>query len=203
MYVSVSIHAGFRHFFKGSNFRENARFWFRLRRVRYREGRLDSYNNKVISQSCVVSPITQDGLERLASALNRMIWEYSPERQQQQHAAFESALASWRADAIKPAMPDEAHVHQVLAENAVREKNVDKAIDEYDAALEIFPTWPDGQNNLAFLCGESGDYDCAIEHAQDYLELVPDATDAQAVKDKIIIWRDKQTQGQASAVSAP
>lgn len=104
---------------------------------------------------------------------------------------FKEEAATWRAASIKPAMPDEAHVHQVLAENAVREKNLDKAMDEYEAALDIFPTWPDGQNNLAFLCGESGDYECAIEHAQEYLELVPNATDAQAVKDKIIIWKDK------------
>jgi predicted TPR repeat methyltransferase len=65
--------------------------------------------------------------------------------------------------------------------------------------LVIFPTWPEGQFNLAFLCGETGDYGCAVEHMQDYLELVPDAPDAQAAKDKLIIWKDKLNSGQIPA----
>jgi tetratricopeptide (TPR) repeat protein len=134
---------------------------------------------------------TEDKANRYAAAVNRLIWENSPEMEAKRSAQFPLIAAQWRSAAVKPSMPDEAHVHQVLAENAVREKNFDKAIDEYEAALEIFPTWPDGQNNLAFLCGETGDYDCGVEHAQDYLELVPNAPDAEAVKDKIIIWKDK------------
>lgn len=114
---------------------------------------------------------------------------------------FREDITAWRSAAVKPPMPEDARVHQVLAENAVREKNLDKAIGEYEAALQIFPTWPDGQNNLAFLCGETGDYDCAIEHAQDYLELAPNATDGQAVKDKIIIWKDKIGESQSSQAS--
>jgi hypothetical protein len=31
---------------------------------------------------------------------------------------------------------------------------------------------------------------------QDYLELVPDAPDAQAARDKIIIWKDKVARSQ-------
>lgn len=160
----------------------------KLCRIGFLNGAHDSYGHNELPRSRFSD---QDAAEHFVSAMNRMIWEYSPERQQQRHAAFEAAVASWQAAAVKPSIPDAAHDHQVLAENAVREKNFDKAIDEYEAALEIFPTWPDGQNNLAFLCGETGDYACGIEHAQDYLELVPDATDAQAVKDKIIIWKDK------------
>lgn len=113
---------------------------------------------------------------------------------------FNQRIAEWRAASGKAPMPAEAHVHQVLAENAVREKDLDKAIDEYEAALEIFPTWPDGQSNVALICGETGDYDCAIEHMQEYLALVPDAPDAQAAKDKLIIWKDKLSQSQAQAV---
>lgn len=136
--------------------------------------------------------------QQFVAAMNRMIWEYTPEGQAQA-ASVQKALEAWQSAPVKPAMPDEAHVHQVLAENAVREKNFDKAVDEYEAALEIFPTWPDGQSNVALICGETGDYDCAIEHMQDYLELVPNAADAQAAKDKLIIWKDKLSQSQAQA----
>lgn len=109
---------------------------------------------------------------------------------------FKTDAAAWRALAVKPLMPEGAREHKVLAENAVQEKNFPKAIDEYEAALNIFPTWPEGQFNLALICGQTGDYGCAVEHMQNYLELVPDAQDAQAAKDKLIIWRDKLAHSQ-------
>ena len=136
----------------------------------------------------------QTNAERFVSGLNRMIWEYTPEGKSHtaaEHEALEASLGGWRALPVKPTMPEDARAHRVLAENAVQEKNLSKAIDEYEAALEIFPTWPDGQFNVALICGENGNYDCAVEHMQNYLELVPDAPDAQAAKDKIIIWKEK------------
>lgn len=104
---------------------------------------------------------------------------------------FKERASAWRAAAVKPAMPEEAREHQVLAENAYREKDLRKTIEEYEAGLEIFPTWPEGQFNVALICGETGNYDCAVEHMQDYLELVPTAPDAQAAADKLIVWKDK------------
>lgn len=79
----------------------------------------------------------------------------------------------------------------MLAENAVQEKDAVKAIAEYTAALTIYPTWLEGQFNLALLCVDTGDYNAAVGHMQAYLELMPDAPDARAAKDKLIIWRDK------------
>jgi tetratricopeptide (TPR) repeat protein len=144
-----------------------------------------------------------DDANHFAQALRWLMANGSQAEAQQEefNEKFKTEASMWQTIQPKPAMPDEAHVHQVLAENAVREKNFDKAIDEYEAALEIFPTWPDGQSNVALICGETGDYDCAVEHMQDYLELVPGAPDAQAAKDKIIIWKDKLAQDQNSAAS--
>jgi tetratricopeptide (TPR) repeat protein len=144
----------------------------------------------------------KEDADAFAEAVNWMIWQSSPEgrakiaRQKRTEEAFRQQLAAWRAATEKPKMPDEAHVHEVLARSAVEEKNLSRATDEYEAALEIFPTWPEGQFNLALICGETSDYDCAVEHMQNYLELVPDAADAQAAKDKLIVWRDKLTHSQ-------
>jgi tetratricopeptide (TPR) repeat protein len=120
---------------------------------------------------------SEEDASRLAGALRWLVSNGPQVETQQQDSKdqFKTKAVKWQSAAAKPVMPDEAHVHQVLAENAVREKNFDKAIDEYEAALEIFPTWPDGQSNVALICGETGDYDCAVEHMQDYLELVPNA----------------------------
>ena len=88
-------------------------------------------------------------------------------------------------------MPESAREHQVLAEYAFKEKDTDKAIKEYSAALDIFPTWPEGQFNLATLAGEKKFYETAIFHMKEYLELVPESSDALAAKDSVIIWKDK------------
>ena len=106
-------------------------------------------------------------------------------------AQFQVAAKSWRETAVKPPMPDAAHDHQVLAEYAFKEKDTDKAINEYTAALGIYPYWPEGQFNLATLAGEKRLYAVAVFHMKEYLELVPDSPDAQAAKDSVIIWRDK------------
>ncbi len=104
---------------------------------------------------------------------------------------FQIQAKSWREAAVKPAMPEAAREHQVLAEFAFKEKNVDKAVSEYSAALSIFPTWPEGQYNLATLAGEKKMYEVAIQHMREYLEMMPDSPDSQAARDSIIIWKDK------------
>ena len=106
-------------------------------------------------------------------------------------AQFRVQAEAWRSAAVKPTMPEDAREHQVLAEFAFKEKNADKAISEYSAALSVFPTWPEGQYNLAMLAGEKKMYDVAIKHMKCHLELTPDSGDAQAAKDAVIIWKDK------------
>jgi hypothetical protein len=113
------------------------------------------------------------------------------EKLAREYASFEPQAQAWREAAVKPTMPEAAREHQVLAEYAFKEKNVDKAISEYMAALSIFPTWPEGQYNLATLTGEKKMYQMAIQHMKEYLELAPDSSDAQAAKDSVIIWKDK------------
>jgi tetratricopeptide (TPR) repeat protein len=110
-------------------------------------------------------------------------------------AQFQNEAKAWREATVKPSMPDAAHEHQVLAEYAFKEKDTDKAINEYTAALNIYPCWPEGQFNLATLAGEKKFYAVAVFHMKEYVELVPESSDAQAAKDSVIIWKDKlQTQ---------
>jgi len=106
-------------------------------------------------------------------------------------AHFQVQLKALRESTTKPTMPEAAREHQVLAEYAFKEKNTDKAMLEYTEALKIFSTWPEGQFNLATLCGEAKHYQCAVLHMKEYLALAPDSSDAQAAKDSIIIWNDK------------
>lgn len=51
--------------------------------------------------------------------------------------------------------------------------------------------WPEGWFNLALLYAEVNDYEYAIHSMQRYLELVPDAFDAAAARNKMIVCQDK------------
>lgn len=140
----------------------------------------------------------EGALEFLSSVARRQVKaQYDAEWQK-----FQAQAADWRNAAVRPTMPEAAHEHQVLAEYAFKEKNTDKAIVEYKAALDIFPTWPEGQFNLATIAGERKYYEMAIQHMKEYLQLVPNAPDTQAAQDSIIIWRDKVSTLYPSAANA-
>jgi len=111
--------------------------------------------------------------------------------EEQDFEDFRSNVSSWRALATKPELPEEVRKHKVLAENALQEKDIDKALSEYKVGLEMYPPWPEGQFNAALLCEEKKLYEWAIHYMKRYLELAPDAPDARAARDKITIWEDK------------
>jgi tetratricopeptide (TPR) repeat protein len=138
--------------------------------------------------------IDQKDAQLFAEAVNRLAFEArggNATKQAADFADFQTRAKVWRTLAAKPDLPEAAKRHKVLAENAVEEKDWDKAIDEYEEALTIDPYWPEGQFNAALLCGETGSFSDAITHMKYYLELVPDAPDAEAARNRIIIWRDK------------
>ena len=104
---------------------------------------------------------------------------------------FKERAEAWRALPSKPPLPEEVWEKRLLAENAVKEKRPFEAMNYYEAGLERYPTWPQGRFNAALIAGELGFYAEAMEHMQAYLELVPDAADAQSTRGQIVIWRNK------------
>ena len=104
---------------------------------------------------------------------------------------FQEKAKAWRALSVKPSLPENVKRCKLLAEDAYNSKEFEKAIDYYEQGLEIEPLWPDGQYNVAFLYGEINEYEIAAHHMKRYLELVPNAPDAQSARDQIIIWQSK------------
>jgi tetratricopeptide (TPR) repeat protein len=104
---------------------------------------------------------------------------------------FTARAAAWRALATKPPIPDEVRVQRMMAEDAFKANKPDEALHYYETGVMLYPTWPEGNFNAALISGDLSYYDAAIEHMQAYLELVPDAADAQAARDKILIWQTK------------
>ena len=104
---------------------------------------------------------------------------------------FKQACGPYIAQKAWPPMPEEAREHKVLAENAYRESDFDKALDEYTAAVGVYPCWPEGWHQRAEIQGQGHYYLGAYNSLRHYLYLAPDAPDAQALRDQLIIWRDK------------
>jgi tetratricopeptide (TPR) repeat protein len=106
-------------------------------------------------------------------------------------AAFADKAKKYREMPVKPALPEDVQKCRIMAEDAIHNKEFEKAAEYYEQGLEIEPLWPQGQYNAALLYGEMKDYGNAVLHMKRYLELVPDAPDAQAARDQIVIWQSK------------
>ena len=106
---------------------------------------------------------------------------------------------AWRGLSPKPPVPEEVRAQRLLAETAFNERKLEKALYHYEKGLELYPPWPEGRFNAALIAAELKSYDEAVEHMRAYLDLVPDAPDAQAAHDQIVIWQDQATQAAAEA----
>ena len=104
---------------------------------------------------------------------------------------FPQLAAAWRAQATEPPIPKEVRVQRLMAEEAVKANKHAEALKYFETGIELYPALPEGSFNAALIAGELGFYADAVEHMQAYLELVPDAANAQAARDKILIWQTK------------
>jgi tetratricopeptide (TPR) repeat protein len=104
---------------------------------------------------------------------------------------FQQKAVAWRSLPTKPAVSDAVRMHRIGAEEALQQKQFDTAIDDYEAGLKIDPLWPEGHFNAAILDGELNDYEWAVWHMRAYLELLPDAPDAPAAHDQLLLWQGK------------
>ena len=134
--------------------------------------------------------------QRFADAFNRLLYAYYHHEDEEEFAAFSTAAKAWRENPAKPPLGPEADRHRILAENAIKEKNLDSAIEHYASAIEVQPMWPEGWFNLGMLYAEQNDFANAADRMKHYLELVPNAPDAQAARTNMIIWEDKAAKGQ-------
>jgi hypothetical protein len=107
---------------------------------------------------------------------------------------FQQKAAAWRVLPTKPALTDTVRMHFMAATEAFQNKQFDLAIDEYEAGLKVDPLWPTGHYDDALLYGELQDYEWAVWHMRAYLELRPDASDAQAARDQMLLWKEKAQQ---------
>jgi hypothetical protein len=128
-----------------------------------------------------------------ADAFNRLLYASFHGESEDDFVTFSAAAKAWRENPAKPPLSPEADRHNILAENAIQEKDIDSAIEHYESAVEVQPMWPAFWFNLGMLYASKNDFAQAADRMKHYLELAPDAPDAQAAHTNIIIWEDKAT----------
>ena len=111
---------------------------------------------------------------------------------------FQKRVAAWHSLPARPPLFDAVRKQQLLAEDAVNQKQFEAAAAAYDAGTQIDPMWPEGHFNAAAIYGELKDYDDAVWHMRCYLELMPNAPDAQTARDQMLLWQAKAEQQTAS-----
>ena len=115
----------------------------------------------------------------------------APDTEEADFTAFTANAKTWLAATPKPEMSEEARTYKVLAEDAFERKDVTAALDAFCGALDKYPMWPKGQYNAAVLAAEAEDFELAAHHMRRYLVLAPDAKDAAAAKDRLLLWQHK------------
>jgi tetratricopeptide (TPR) repeat protein len=156
---------------------------WRVTYVTYQDGKTYWWQNKDRDRAerfnAALRFVAQQAMHNVDASIAAELDKFGPQAQ------------AWRALPEKPKMTDDAYAHKVLAEAAYGDHDLAKAMLEYSLALQKFPTWPEGQFNAALIGGELKRYRSAVLHMKEYLALAPEAPDAQAAKDKIILWQDK------------
>lgn len=79
----------------------------------------------------------------------------------------------------------------IYAQMYYQENKLDKAIAQLNSVIEKNPFNPNLHHDIALLYAQTQDYKKATEHMNVYLTLLPNANDAQAVKDEMIKWEFK------------
>ncbi len=139
---------------------------------------------------------TEEGTaQEFADAFNRLLYAAYRHEDSQELQTFRAAAQAWRENPAKPPLSPEADRARILAENAIKEKNLDSAIEHYERGLEVQPMWPEGWFNLALIYAEQDNYADATDRMKHYLELAPDAPDAKEAREQMIIWEDKSKHG--------
>jgi len=83
--------------------------------------------------------------QEFANAFNRLLYAAYHQDGEEEFVTFSADARAWRENPAKPPLSPEADRHRILAENAIKEKNLDSAVEHYESALEAQPMWPAGR----------------------------------------------------------
>lgn len=132
-----------------------------------------------------------DSLAQDAARGEAVICSDNPDDYKAELDDFQTKTAAWRALATKPPVSDEVYKDRLLAEDALKNKDLAGAAKYYELGIAADPTWDQGWYNAALVYAELKDYFDAALCMRHYVVLDPNASDTQAAKDNVILWEAK------------
>jgi tetratricopeptide (TPR) repeat protein len=115
---------------------------------------------------------------------------------------FARIAQRYRESKSKPKLPEQARRLAVQADEAARKGQDQDAILLYRQALDVAPLSPFAHYNLAFLLADEGDFGGAADEMKKYLMLVPNAANAETIRNgptvqqRIWIWEHRSQSSQ-------
>ncbi len=157
-------------------------------------------------------PASNDALDLLQAAVTMLANDtlrgksFTCSEDPQDYAAaladFQQKTAAWVASATKPPISDEVYKDRLLAEDALKNRNLKAAVDYYELGVQSDPTWAQGWYDAAVAYSELTDYADAADCMQHYVVLMPNAPDVQKAKDNVILWAAKADQASGAPLSS-
>lgn len=108
-----------------------------------------------------------------------------------------AASAQWRNLPVRPPLPRVTDTHRKRAELAYQANDLVTAYLEYDAGLASYLLWPEGWFNSSMIAAKRDEYQDAANRAGLYLELSPNAPDADSVRARIAEWTERARHSRA------
>ncbi len=146
-----------------------------------------------------LSPEPGEHLVDALAALKRAAQAGTASSSPEDDARFAQVAKAYREAAVKPLPGEDVRRYVVQATAAVKNEDFYGAAEFYDEAARLAPWWPQGHFNRAFILAEIGEYGDAAREMQRYLALVPNASNARQMQDKIYEW---QAQAPAAGTSS-
>lgn len=134
---------------------------------------------------------------KLADAFKNLdtAWLYAPDISAEEKDLKDSILNDifrvYPQLKTKPEISEFVRKYAVQASGATKERKYDEAIGLWSKVLKISPFYPMAYYNRALLLALKEDYRSSILDMQNYLNLLPEASDARTAKDKIYEWEGK------------
>lgn len=107
---------------------------------------------------------------------------------------FRATASTFRASPTKPVLSQDDQRLATQANDAFANHDQIRAVELYYQVLDDAPWWPAGHYNLALLLAGQSEFGDAVDEMKKYLELVPDAPDAQKAQQQIWVWQGRINQ---------
>ncbi len=114
------------------------------------------------------------------------------EREWPSHAWRKIIAHAYVSMRVKPTPGENIRALWIQAKDAIAHKRFLDASNLFYKAYTLAPWWPPAPYEMAFIAAKLGEYRTAAGWMHVYLQLVPNAPNARALRDKMYVWQGRE-----------